>query len=118
MLFALTNQILRSATDSAVSHAYLMLRLSRCGRLEPANLSFLHLLGLSMGLITSDPRDSIFALLGLQTKDHDPAERPLLQAEYKLSLSELNLLVAERLMEAEKGPNFLISARCLRQPFE
>lgn len=35
--------------EPAVSHAYLMLRLSRWGRLEPANLSFLHLLRLSMG---------------------------------------------------------------------
>jgi hypothetical protein len=52
-------------------------------------LTFLQLLRLSSRFKITDPREAIFALLGLQTNDHHPKDNQFVVVDYNLNLEDL-----------------------------
>lgn len=92
-------------------NAYLIFRLSRYGALKPINLKFIELFRLAAGFDTTDPRDKIFALLGIQTIDHDPKSRPLILPNYSIEQDDLDLTFVEALLQTSPPLAFLCGAR-------
>jgi hypothetical protein len=96
-------------TSTGIFNAYLIFRSCRHGNLERVPVSFVELLRLASMFQTSDPRDAIFALLGIHTSDHDPQKAPLLTSNYDMDERELNLMLIERLLELPRPLSFLSS---------
>lgn len=91
----------------AIYNAYLMFRLSPHGGLPPVELSFLQLLRLTDRFNATDPRDVIFSLLGLRTKDHDPQGVPFFVADYNLSPEALFQAITEKFLKQLQPLKFL-----------
>jgi hypothetical protein len=105
------SNIVHNFNMNGVYNAYLMLRLSPHGDFPAINLSFLQLLRLTSGFKSTDPRDRIFALLGLHCRDHDPEISRFIDVDYSLSPQSLFVTVAEKLPNMQKNPlRFLINA--------
>jgi hypothetical protein len=84
---------LRLVTDNARDHPIMG---------QP--LSFLLLMERTRRFGTSDPRDHVFALLGVPTTDAKPEEgHLLLQPDYELSLNMLDLKLARALLKTPSG---------------
>ena len=75
-----------------------MFRLSDHSNMPKINLSFLHLLRLTSNFKTTDPRDAVFALLGLTTKDHNPETAPFIEADYSLNPWAVWSIVTEKFL--------------------
>jgi hypothetical protein len=104
------NDIVRTYDIQGAYNAYLIFRLSRHGGLDAVQLTFLQLLRLSSRFKTTDPRDAIFALLGLQTKDHHPKDDPFVVVDYDLNLEDLCMKVAEKFLSQADPLKFLANA--------
>jgi hypothetical protein len=94
--------------SSGIYNSYLIFRLSRHHNLDPVDLSFLHLLRLTSRFRTTEPRDAIFALLGIKTMDNDPGKCPFVSVNYEASLDTLYRQVAEKCL-AQNPPLGLLS---------
>jgi len=92
-------------------NAYLIFRLGSHGALKPINVKFLELFRLAAGFDTTDSRDKIFALLGIQTYDHNYAERPLIFPDYSVDKFDLDLTFAEALLQTAPPLAFLSGAQ-------
>lgn len=103
------DRIVRAGHLDGVYNAYLMFRLSRHGGFRPVDLTFLQLLRLTTAFQTTDPRDRVYALLGLQTKDHDPINAPFIEVDYTKKPEELYIAVAEKLLKTTKPLQLLAS---------
>jgi hypothetical protein len=90
-------------------NAYLMFRLGHHGALKPIDIKFLELFRLAAGFVTTDSRDSIFALLGIQTSDHNPVDHPLILPDYGVEEDDLHLTFAEALLQTESPLAFLFN---------
>ncbi|RDI86099.1 hypothetical protein Vi05172_g3670 [Venturia inaequalis] len=92
-------------------NAYLMFRLSTREGFPTLQLSFLHLLRLTANFKTTDPRDAVYAILGIATKDNIPRERPFIAVDVSCGLEALLYSVAERFLETSHPLNFLSNAQ-------
>lgn len=89
-----------------VYNAYLMFRLSENHDLDPAMMTFVELLRLTAGFMTSEPKDVFISLLGLETSDHHPERRPLLKADHRMSYEDICISFARKMLEvAHSGPS-------------
>jgi hypothetical protein len=89
-----------------VYNTYLMFRLSEKHDLDSTKMTFVELLRLTSAFKTSEPKDVFFALLGLETSDHQPECRPLLKADHRMSYEDLCISFARSMLEAARsGPN-------------
>lgn len=108
------DSIVRSLNLTQIYHIYLMFRLSHHGDLKPVDLSFLHSLRLTTSFVARERKDTIFALLGIHTKDHDPQLAPLVRADYTLGYYGICTLVATTLATNTPLPSlpldFLVNA--------
>jgi hypothetical protein len=72
---------------------------ARKGKLHP----FLNVMVSTWLFNSTDPRDRVFALLGLQNSDSDPDDGALfLEPDYSLTTSQVYLALARRVLEGEK----------------
>lgn len=86
-----------------VYHAYLIFRLWESSDFNPSRLTFVEILRLTAGFMTSEPKDIFFAVLGLETSDHYPEHRPLLKADYRLSYEDICISFARSILEASRS---------------
>jgi hypothetical protein len=100
--------VAKETRSSGIHNAYLIFRLSKHHGLDLFDLSFLQLLRLTSRFRTTEPRDAIFALLGIRTKDNDPGKSPFVSVNYKVSLETLRRQVAEKCL-AQSPPLSLLS---------
>ncbi len=85
---------------SGVYNAYLLFRMSRLSDLPSPQLSFLQLLRLTRQFEVTDPRDRVYGLLGMTTKDNVPAKGNFfLHPDYKITETELWTRVAWKSIE-------------------
>ncbi|EPE30488.1 hypothetical protein GLAREA_03455 [Glarea lozoyensis ATCC 20868] len=103
------NLFISEPSNTGICNAYLIFRLSSHEGLPSVQLTFLQLLRLTATFQATDPRDSIFALLGIQTKDHHPQNSPLFLADYTLDTETLFRKVAEKFMDHPEPLKFLVN---------
>ncbi|KAK4444358.1 heterokaryon incompatibility protein-domain-containing protein [Podospora aff. communis PSN243] len=104
------DNVLRRSALNNIYHAYLMFRLSDSNGLGRVDMSFAALLRLTAGFQTSEPKDTFFALFGLQTRDHHPTMQPLFTgAEYHLSYEEICIRLARALLETGRSSRHPLS---------
>ncbi|KAF2843152.1 HET-domain-containing protein [Patellaria atrata CBS 101060] len=83
-------------------NAYLMDALTNQGIALTAPLTFLRLLGLTRQFHVTDPRDRIFAILGLPTVDADPENEVFfMEPDYTLTLNEVYWRVAHEILQTD-----------------
>jgi hypothetical protein len=78
-------------------------------------MSFIHLLRLTANFRNEDPKDVVFALLGVETKDNLPAKQAtIIKADYQVSQDEIHESLVEEFIrqESEHPLSFLIDAGC------
>ena len=80
-------------------------------------MTFLQLLRLAADFETWEPRDAVYALLGIRTKDNDPDHAPFLVANYSISEKELNHAVFMRSRDTSYPLSILSSANQIRNPY-
>ncbi|KAF4314297.1 Heterokaryon incompatibility [Botryosphaeria dothidea] len=96
-------QILRNTPIQGVHNAYLMYALS-LGSDKHDPVSFLHLLTLTRQFRVSDPRDRIYALLGLPTIDSDPDNGILyVDPDYTKTTQDVYEILARKMVISSQG---------------
>jgi hypothetical protein len=107
------NDIIRKFEEAGkdeLYNAYQMFRLSKHGPLPPIDLTSLQLLRLTSSFHSSEPGDTIYALLGLTTRDHHPIKAPFMKADHSAgSLEDFRATVVENLMHLSDPPLQLLS---------
>ncbi|KAL9114344.1 MAG: hypothetical protein Q9227_001766 [Pyrenula ochraceoflavens] len=109
----LASAILRTLDDDFIQrhrlfnmyNAYLIFRLGRSTRLNqsfPLEISFLQLLRLTAAFKTSEEKDTVFALLGLQTTDHHPQDSPLIRTDYSKTFDHVRILLTKAMLSKGK----------------
>jgi hypothetical protein len=104
------NLYINIPAEEGIYNAYFMFRLSDHEGLPAIKLTFLQLLRLSTNFKASDPRDAIFALLGIETKDHHPQKAPFIEVDYTLDAETLFQKVAERFLTLPEPLKFIVNA--------
>jgi hypothetical protein len=100
------HHLLRYFGISGIYNAYLMEHLSR--QEDPSRFSILRLLGLTRQFGVTDPRDRIFALLGIPSADSGPGnESLLLQPDYRMSIHDLYRKFARLILDRDKSLRIL-----------
>jgi hypothetical protein len=100
------HHLLRYFGISGIYNAYLMEHLSR--REDTCRFSILRLLGLTRQFGATDPRDRIFALLGIPSTDSGPNnEPPLLQPDYRMTVHDLYRKFARLILNRDKSLRIL-----------
>lgn len=96
-------QILRNTPIQGVHNAYLMYALSLSSEKHDP-VSFLHLLTLTRQFQVSDPRDRVYALLGLPTVDSNPERGDLfVDPDYSKSRPEVYETLARKMLQSFHG---------------
>jgi hypothetical protein len=91
---------------SGIYNAYLMEHLSR--QEDNSRFTILRLLGLTRQFGVTDPRDRIFALLGIPSADSGPnIESPLLQPDYSMPVQNLYRKFARLILDRDKSLRIL-----------
>jgi hypothetical protein len=104
------NLYINDPAETGLYNAYLIFRLSDHEGLPAIKLTFLQLLRLTTNFEASDPRDAIFALLGLETKDHHPQKLPFIKADYRMDAETLFRKVAERFLTQSEPLKFIVNS--------
>jgi len=100
------HHLLRYFGISGIYNAYLMEYLSR--REDTSQFSILRLLGLTRQFEATDPRDRIFALLGIPSADSSPNnESHLLQPDYRMAIHDLYQKFARLILNRDKSLRIL-----------
>jgi hypothetical protein len=95
--------LMKQHNASGIYNAYLMFRLADSDDLGRVHLSSLELLRLTANFRTSEEKDSVFSLLGLETKDHHPETKPLIHVDCSQDLPPIYYRVAKRLILGDTG---------------
>jgi hypothetical protein len=100
------HHLLRYFGISGIYNAYLMEHLSR--KEDTSQFSILRLLGLTRQFGATDPRDRIFALLGIPSADSGPGNNSqLLQPNYHMSVHDLYRKFARLILDRYKSLRIL-----------
>jgi hypothetical protein len=100
----------RAKLAFGVYNAYLIYELSQTDMLVSARPSFLQLLRLTSRFENTDPRDVVYALLGIPTKDNDPKGEMFLPIDYTVDEKTLNKIVTDKLLTQTRPISFLCNA--------
>ncbi|OCL05501.1 hypothetical protein AOQ84DRAFT_390829 [Glonium stellatum] len=99
-------RLLRQFDLSGVYNAYLMHHLSTERNVE--GISFLRLLGLTRQFGVTDPRDRVFALLGIQTADCNLEDSHIfMEPDYALSTAQVYQRFARAVLRKERSLRIL-----------
>jgi hypothetical protein len=102
-----------------VYNAYLMFRSSRLSDLPRMKFDFLQLLRLTRQFEVTDPRDKIYALLGIATDDNDPDKGILfLSPDYTIDEGELWKQLAVKVLTKKQNLSILSSVQYQTGIFE
>jgi hypothetical protein len=104
------DSMVRAELAFGVYNAYLIFELSQTDMLASDQPSFLQLLRLTSRFENTDPRDRVYALLGIPTKDNYPMGETFLPIDYTIDEKTLNRLVTDKLMAQNRPISFLCNA--------
>ncbi|TKA76950.1 hypothetical protein B0A49_01725 [Cryomyces minteri] len=103
--------LMRSYPMAGVYNAYLMHSM-HTGAKDTDSLSFLWLMGLTRQFEATDPRDRVFALLGLPTTDTDPDHDPLfMEPDYALPLLQIYKRLVIRIVHQSRNLKILTAVQ-------
>jgi hypothetical protein len=90
--------VVREWECDGIYNAYFIFRLAKSGPLGGIRPSFLQLLRLATNFETSEPRDVIFALLGIPTAENKRGREVFLLPDYELKMEDILKTVSEKLL--------------------
>ena len=95
--------MMRKRPIPSAFNAFLMYTLPVCGNSAFKELNFSNILGSTRGrFLASDPRDRIFSLLGIPTRDIDTATSLFMQPDYERSLVSIYVEAAIKILRQDR----------------